>query len=190
MALVTKRNWKTLVFVNKEGEMTSRVCADCGELKSESDFGKMNNGIYGKRSDCFPCYYKKYEKSVIVRRHKHRAKKHGLPSSMTYELREKALAEQGYNCILSGEKNVVTEHLIPLSWGTGFGDTYGNIVFMSKALNSSKHNKNVFEWIKTQPQEYQDRFYNVLVPMMAERNDMTTEQYEEFVNNCYENRRV
>lgn len=184
--LITKRDWKMIVFVNENGEMTSRVCTKCGELKVANCFGSNGNR---KRPDCVDCHNETSRKTVSLRLHKHRAKKHGLPSTITLELREKAKAEQGYKCILSGSPDIVTEHITPLSWETGFGDTYGNVVFMTHELNVSKRDKNIFEWIKTQPKEYQERFYNVLVPMMAERNGMTSKEYEEFVNRSYENRR-
>lgn len=184
--LITKRNWKTIIFVNENGGMSSRVCTKCQKLRTAKEFGINSVGFDGKRPECIPCQNEKQGTTNAIRTHKFRAKKHGLPSTMTLELREKAKQEQGFKCILSGSKDIVTEHLVPLSWGTGFGDTYGNVIFMSQELNVSKGKKNIFEWIQTQPRDYQKRFYNVLLPMIAERNDMTTKEYETYVNKCYE----
>jgi hypothetical protein len=50
-------------------------------------------------------------------------------------------------------------------------------------LNYGKNNRNPFEWINSQPEEYQERFYGLLVPELAERNGMTV---EEFIYHVYE----
>ncbi|GIN62511.1 hypothetical protein J27TS8_25040 [Robertmurraya siralis] len=49
------------------------------------------------------------------------------------------------------------------------------------------NDKNMFEWIKHQHDFVKRRFYNILVPMMAERNGMTPKEYEAYVYSHYEN---
>ncbi|MCY8233691.1 hypothetical protein [Priestia endophytica] len=192
--LIINKQWRSFIFVNDGGEMTSRLCTKCKQLKSVNCFGKNKAGFAGKRPDCLSCMskykaegYKKdnYDKQSIIY-HRYRAKKHGLASTMTVELKRKALAEQGERCMLSHSEEIVVEHFIPLSWGTGLGDDYRNVVYMEKGLNASKGNKNPFIWIKSQPHDIQRRFYNELVPLLAERNGMTAKEYENFVNKCYE----
>lgn len=188
--LITKRGWETVIFLDDTGEMTSRICTKCKELKSASAFGRNKGLAYDKRSDCKACHNVTFRKAISIHNGKHRAKMYGLPSDMTQIVREKIKKQQDNKCILSGETEcLTTDHVIPLHWGTGYGDTYGNVVFMSKRLNSSKGKKNIFTWIKGQPDEYQANFHDVLVPMLAARNDMSVEEYEVFVNECYSNRK-
>lgn len=191
--MITQREWKTIIFVNNLGEMTSRVCTRCGELKVVKQFGKNTAGFGGRRPDCLPCMAKhkkdkriadNYENHTAIT-HRSRAKRYGLPSNMTVELREKAKQEQGYKCLLTHSENIETEHLIPISWGVGLGDTYENTIFMDVSLNRSKGKKNPFEWVKTQPHFIQRRFYNDLIPLLANRSGMTTKEYEVYVNDCY-----
>ena len=188
--LITKRGWETIIFLNDAGEMTSRVCTQCKELKVANSFGRNKGLAYGKRSNCKACHNAMHRPAISIRNGKRRAEMNGLPSSMTQSVREKILQQQGGKCILSGETESLTaDHVIPLRWGTGNGDTYDNVVFISKRLNSSKGSKNIFTWIKGQSDEYQAKFYNVFVPTLAERNDMSVEEYEVFVNDCYSNRK-
>lgn len=188
--LITKRGWETVIFLDDAGEMTSRICTKCKELKLARDFGSNKGLAYNKRSDCKACHNVTFRQATSIQNGKRRAKMNGLPSDMTQLVREKIKKRQGNKCILSGETEcLTTEHVIPLSWGTGFGDTYGNVVFMSKRLNSSKGKKNIFTWIKGQPDQYQANFYNALVPTLAARNDMSVEEYKVFVNECYSNRK-
>ncbi|WP_338779544.1 hypothetical protein [Metabacillus sp. FJAT-52054] len=105
---------------------------------------------------------------------------------MSLELLNKLKEEQGGHCVLSHSERVERDHFIPISWGTGLGDVYENVVYMEKGLNISKGNRHPFIWIKKQPHFVQRRFHNELVPMLAERNGMTAKEFEEYVTKCYE----
>src|SRR6478735_2262981 len=130
MTLITKKTWKTVIFTDENGALISRLCTDCGRLKGYESFDTMKNGFGGKRPDCSSCYRKKNIKTSIIRKNRYRAKQNGLSSTMTLEQLENARVEQGNKCLLIHSKNLVAEHLIPLSWGTGLGDDYRNIVYM------------------------------------------------------------
>jgi hypothetical protein len=184
--LITKRNWKTIVFVNDEGKMTSRVCSKCGRLWASVSYLNDKKGMVGKRADCKACYRKVNEKTLNLRKHRHRAKVNDLASTMTLEQRQKALGEQNGKCILTHMKdNLSVDHFTPLSWKTGLGDSYENIIYLDRNINISKGNRNPFSWIRTQDREIKKRFYNDLVPMLANRNDMTVKEFEEYVNDSF-----
>lgn len=184
--LLTKRDWKIIVFVDNDGKMKSRVCTSCGKLRLAESFLANVKGIGGKRPDCTACYMAKHEKTLVLRNNRYRSKLKGLPSDMTLEKIEKAKGEQAYKCILTeSAENLTTDHFMPLMWGTGLGDTFGNVSYISKGLNASKGYKNPFIWIRTQPREIKLRFFNKLVPMLAERNGLTPNEFEEYVNNEY-----
>lgn len=109
-----------------------------------------------------------------------------LPNTITPKLYKELLEFQNGECVISGiSENLHLEHFIPISWGVG-GTTAENCYYMDGSLNSSKHNRNPFQWIQTQSEDYQQRFNDVLVPMMAERNGMTVEEFEASVNEAHE----
>lgn len=198
--LVTKRGWETIVFLDESGEMKSRVCTSCLKLKTTSQFTtssmKTKMGASKYKAKCRSCSSKyvvnfnaKNKENVqkqYARNHNMRARKAGLPANMNVEERIKTLEEQGNKCILTGKtEDISTDHFVSLSWGTGLGNTYQNVIFLNNNINKSKGNRNPFIWIRTQPREIQLRFFNKLVPMLAERNGLTPYEFEEYVNNEY-----
>ena len=115
---------------------------------------------------------------------KRRAKRKSLPSTLSIKQKEHLPELQNHKCIISGiTDNLHLEHFIPISWGVG-GTTFENCYYLEGSLNISKGNRNPFEWIKTQPTEYQSNFHNKLVPMLAERNNMSVEEFTDYVYQC------
>jgi hypothetical protein len=130
-----------------------------------------------------------HEKPEVFRYHtqKRIALKHSLPSTLTIEQDALLLEIQKGKCFLSGaSEGLHLEHFIPISWGAG-GTTFENCYYMEGSLNNSKYNKNPFEWIKEQPEEYQQRFHEVLIPELAKRNGLTVEEFTAYVNKSHEN---
>ena len=119
-----------------------------------------------------------------------RAKKKALPADLTAKQWDKNMKYFNYSCALTGKKeNIHQEHFIPISILHG-GTTEENMYPMEGCLNVSKSNKNPFEWIKEQPEEYQNNFHNNLVPYMAKKNKMQVKEYEDFVYWCFANPRT
>ncbi|QWG60325.1 hypothetical protein [Bacillus mycoides] len=135
-------------------------------------------------------YYEENKELHYLYGHRRRTIERCLPTTLLVDMLEGMRFEQHNECILTrGTEELDLEHFIPLSIGQG-GTTYENCYYMDHYLNMSKHANNPFEWIKTQPSEYQDRFHSILVPMLAARNDMTVEEFTEYVNWCFENPRT
>jgi hypothetical protein len=124
--------------------------------------------------------------------HNRKALEKNLPATMTAELDELLLKEQGYKC-LSGATitpNTATlDHVIPITWGQG-GTTPENSLYLTFSVNSSKQDRNVFNWLELQPQTTQERFYTIFLPMIAERNGLTVDEYRDFVYWCEANKRT
>lgn len=134
-------------------------------------------------------YPEKRRESEQRRRHTRKAKLKNVTSDIDVMVYNRIKSLQFNRCLLTGEsENLHFEHFIPIS--VGGGNTFDNCYFMDGYLNSIKSDHNPFEWIKTQPDEYQDRFHSVLVPMLAARNDMTVEEFTEYVYWCFENPRT
>ena len=80
---------------------------------------------------------------------------------------------------------------MPISIGHG-GTTYGNMWPLCIRLNSSKHNKNIFDWFETNRQRLelsQDKF-DTLIKYLADANGKTVEEYRGYVYWCHENPRT
>lgn len=123
-------------------------------------------------------------KRLIAQRR--RARKRALPDTLTLEEMKRILDTFGHACALTGRKeNIHLDHFIPLHTGHG-GTMYNNMVPLCAELNASKGKKNPFEWIKTRPPEERLRFHSV-VNYLANLNNMSYEQYKEYVYSCFSN---
>ena len=168
-----------------------KQCTKCKEVEPTTNFYKNGTSPDGLDIYCKSCRkliqaesVKRNADKMLSKRHNERAKKLGLPAELTPSLVTYMKEEQQGRCILSGlEENLHFEHAVPLS--KGGGSTFENCYFISDYFNATMHDKNMFEWVKGQLNFVQRRFYNVFVPMMAERNGMTPKEYEAFVYSQY-----
>jgi hypothetical protein len=199
LGLTKKVRYGTTYYVNENEEVILKDCRECGTTRDIEEFTPNKNGMGGKHSKCFVCmnnyqtirgneYTREWQKNnpdkVIASTHNWRAKKLGLPAELTADTIKELREEQQGRCILSGlEDNLHLEHAVPLN--NGGGSTYENCYFINEYLNQSMKTTNMFEWVKGQYNFVQRRFYNVLVPMMADRNGMTPKEYEAFVYDQY-----
>ncbi|SDM71810.1 hypothetical protein SAMN04488137_1601 [Fictibacillus solisalsi] len=135
--------------------------------------------------------YMKVNREVVrARTLRRRARKKSLPDDLTAQQYKFILERFDYKCALSGQKLEVLDldHFIPLATGWG-GTTLGNMIPLSPSLNSSKQDRNPFEWIKRKDiQEVVslEKFQEV-VEYLAEINDMTPDEYKEYVDDCFAN---
>jgi len=132
----------------------------------------------------------RYNENARRRVQNRRSRKRQLPNTLTKEQDTKLLEIQNNKCLLTNEsKNLNLEHFIPISIGHG-GTTFENCYYMEGSLNQSKYNHNPFEWIQTQSEDVQKRFYCLLVPILAKRHGMSVKEFENYVNYCFENPRT
>lgn len=116
---------------------------------------------------------------------KRNARKRNLPS-------EDISSTSFEKCVLTGATdNVHIEHMIPLVWGHG-GTIPANCYAMEGSANKSKRNKNPFEWYESHGERYgiTSEAWNGLIEDMANRNGMTSEEFESFVYWCEANKRT
>lgn len=128
-------------------------------------------------------WQRKNKEKVLIYSLNRRAFRTSLPNTLTEEELEKTLKKFNYKCSLSDNEEYGLEHFIPLSWGFG-GTTFENIVPMNEKINSSKGNKNPFEWIKTRD-DIDKKKWNKLIKYLAKINDLTVEEYKNFVTDYY-----
>ncbi|PGZ62151.1 hypothetical protein COE58_10440 [Bacillus cereus] len=112
-----------------------------------------------------------------------------LPDTLTEEQLITVMEKYNGSCCLTGNKEDVTiDHVVPLFTGHG-GTIYENVLPLTRKLNSSKQEKNIFEWAELLHEYYgftMDRFYEV-IREVAERNNMTIEEYKTYYYSCFEN---
>jgi hypothetical protein len=117
------------------------------------------------------------------------ARKQTLPNTLTDEQLNEIMNHFGHSCALTGVKDVIQlDHVIPLSIGHG-GTIKGNIVPLESKLNKSKNASNIFEWFNQNSERLSldEIKFNGMVNYLAECNDMTVDQYREYVDWCFAN---
>lgn len=120
---------------------------------------------------------------------KRRARKRALPDTLTESEYAQTLAYFGNACALTGETNDLhREHAIPLAIGHG-GTIRENMYPMAGRLNLSKGDRNIFEWFEANRKRFklsQERF-DRLIEWLGKANDMTVEEYRDYVYWCHDN---
>ena len=134
-------------------------------------------------------YYKNNKEQFKINNQKRRTIEKALEHTLTKEQWTETLEHFNYSGALTGSDDIHLEHFIPLSSGHG-GTCIENCYPMNSTLNLSKNDSNPFEWIKIQPEDIQDNFYNVLVPYLADKNNMSVDEFTAYVNYCMEHKRT
>lgn len=132
--------------------------------------------------------YKEYaganRERLNITESRRRARKKGLPDTLTLEEMEKITKEFGGKCSICSEEYEHLDHFIPIATGCG-GTTYENIVPMCASCNISKGAKNPFVWAKQLSEKERERF-DGLVRYLSDINGIAAvEDYEAHVNNCF-----
>ncbi|GAB6558114.1 hypothetical protein bcgnr5378_06680 [Bacillus cereus] len=112
-----------------------------------------------------------------------------LPDTLTEEQLITVMKKYNGSCCLTGiNEDVTIDHVVPLFTGHG-GTIYENVIPLTRKLNSSKQEKNIFEWAELLHEYYgftMERFYEV-IQEVAERNNMTIDEYKTYYFSCFEN---
>lgn len=133
-------------------------------------------------------YYEENKDIFRVKNQRRRAREMALPGVWALKQKKEMLVYFDGKCALTGESDITQEHAIPLSIGHG-GTIHGNMWPLCSRLNSSKHNKNIFEWFEANRQRFElspERF-DRLIEWLAAANEMTVEEYRDYVYWCHAN---
>lgn len=128
---------------------------------------------------------------VCISHQKRRALKKSLPCSLTHIQKNEILRYFNGECALTGgTQDIHLDHVIPIRVGHG-GTIFQNIIPLSKDMNLSKSSSNIFEWFNANRERFnleQSRF-DALIEYLADINEMTVEEYRDYVYWCHENPR-
>ncbi|MEK4970667.1 hypothetical protein MKX29_23985 [Cytobacillus sp. FSL R7-0696] len=134
-------------------------------------------------------YYENNREKYYIYVARRLARKRSLPDTLTAEEYAKTLAYFGNACALTGETtDLHSEHAIPLAIGRG-GTIRENMYPMAGRLNLSKGDRNIFEWFEANRKRFklsQERF-DRLIEWLGKANDMTVEEYRDYVYWCHDN---
>ncbi|MCA1800720.1 MAG: hypothetical protein LC650_05450 [Actinobacteria bacterium] len=114
-----------------------------------------------------------------------RARKVGLPNDLTAEQTESIVKKFG-GCALTGDSSYHLDHVISLSLEVE-GTTLSNMLPLRGDLNSSKCNKNIFEWfesVRDREGLSQEKFDDAIRHLAALKG-MTADGYRKYVYECH-----
>jgi hypothetical protein len=164
--------------------------------ENRAHLSEYRRKYYQENQDYFSEYKRKHyqenRESYLIRNQKRRTRKHLLPENWTIEQKTETWSYFNNACVLTGvTDNIEEEHAIPLSIGHG-GTYHGNMYPMSKTLNISKLNRNIFEWFYANRERFNldEQRFNDLIQYLATLNGLTPEEYRQFVYWCHENPRT
>jgi hypothetical protein len=154
------------------------------------------NRVYSENNDYYSEYHRNWRISnpdkMSINSHKRRARKRALPANLTLDDQVTIIAYFNEGCALTGiQESIHWDHVIPLSTGYG-GTTHKNMIPLRDELNYSKNDANIFEWFATN----RDRFgleqtkFDALIEYLANINEMTIEEYRDYVYYCHDNPRT
>jgi hypothetical protein len=188
--------------------VAGKPCTKCKVWKPLADYAKRYNGLGGKGPDCRECraiynsenkeriaergreYHKNNPEMSSLKTHRRRARMMLLPDDFTSEQMQVTFEYFG-GCALTGDvSDVHWDHAIPIAVGWG-GTTCSNMIPLRSDLNLSKHDKNIFEWFEANRQRFnldQQRF-DRLIEWLGKANNMTVEEYRDYVYSCFKNKR-
>jgi len=158
--------------------------------KENSDSIKENKKKYRKENNYrikkyANEYYEENKLSKLIYIHDKRAIENNVQTGLTEEQIARTFGHFGNRCCLTGDECEI-DHVIPLSLGKA-GNVVENILPLNKKLNSSKGNKNLFDWffeVKDDLGLCETKFYKS-VEYIAKLNNMTVSEYKRYVDSNY-----
>lgn len=119
-----------------------------------------------------------------------RAREKALPVDINFGKMYVLVYERFKGCALTHETlNIHIDHFVPVSIGHG-GTIIENCIPLRADLNLSKSDNNPFEWYEAHKEDIDEDAWNELILYLAIHNDMTTEEFHEYVNWCFANKRT
>lgn len=129
-------------------------------IKNKEQISKWKSDYYYRNKEQIAIndkeYYQENKEVYKMRTQKYRAKKEKLPCTLSIEEWNKILEDFNSSCAYCGmseneslkeyKEKLHQEHFVPLSKGGGY--THNNIIVACKGCNSSKGDRDFFQWYK------------------------------------------
>lgn len=166
--------------------VTKFYCFEEQRLLINPEFSGFDYKDGGVASSIFKMGYHEQSNKHSVRR---QARRDALINDFSTDQEKATLSYFNGRCALTGKDVPLhVDHVLPLAVGHG-GTTLSNMLPIGQRLNSSKGAKNIFEWYE----ENGDRFdvvpelFAKAIEYLAELNEMTTQDYRDYVYECHAN---
>lgn len=114
-------------------------------------------------------------------------RKGALINDFTQEDRVEVLERFGGKCALTGKDVPIhLDHVIPLAVGHG-GTTKANMLPIWQRINTSKSDRNIFEWYKENGERFDvcPKKFEEAIEYLAELNEMSVAEYRDYVYECH-----
>lgn len=115
-----------------------------------------------------------------------RARLLNLPNTFTLKEKRATLRHFGGCALTSGPYDLHWDHVIPIAVGHA-GTTKGNMLPLRSYLNTSKNDRNIFDWFYANQSRFylsQSRF-DFTIAYLADLNGMTSAEYRDYVYECH-----
>jgi hypothetical protein len=166
-------------------------CNSCEEFTSLQGWYENSIRVWGLIHECPKCrreissrYNYNNPTKIFLLAQKRRAMASLLPGQFSKDEWTKVRSDYRWRCAITNQQNNISiDHFIPVITGQG-GTYYGNLIPLRKEINSSKRERNPFDWAKEK-----DYKIELVTLYLAEQNALTKSEYAEFVNWCFDNKR-
>lgn len=183
-----RRNWE---HENKEREYLRKrkwFIENAEKEKERKREWRQNNREHYRE---YSRNHRKENKEMYqIHSQRRRARKEELPDTLTEKELFDILDTFKDSCALSGVSEYHLDHVIPLATGHG-GTIYENMIPLRADLNISKKDRCIFDWFADNRERFglEQRKFDELIEYLADINDMTVEEYEDYVRWCHDNPR-
>ena len=160
---INLKNWK---IKNKEkiGKYMKKYSFDNKERERERVSVWRKENPNGRRD-----WYLKNIEGVKIKAHARRSKMRSLPSTLTAEQWVDVKKHFDHSCAYCGNKKPLEQdHFVPLTKDGEY--THNNIIPACKSCNSSKNNKDFFEWYSESKSYNKKREKNILDHLGYDKN--------------------
>ncbi len=189
-----KERSKYSEFRDRRKETNRKWRKDNKERITEKDrryYIKNRETILERSAKNYRNYYPENLNIFRLNGARRRARLHQLPDDLTHKQKARIIDHFRGACALSGDTgDSHLDHVIPISIGHG-GTIYENMIPLRSDLNISKGARNLFDWFADNRERFglEQRKFDELIEYLANINDMTTQEYEEYVRWCHDNPR-
>jgi hypothetical protein len=143
-----------------------------------------------KHKDRVQAYNKKYVAENLVKWREYELRKRTIKASLPHEVStQEVISIYGNACLLTGSTDIQVDHFIPISWGHG-GTYIGNVYPLDSLINNTKKARNPLDFFSELVDEgkISEEKFNSLVSHLAEQNNMSLEEFIDYVYWCEENK--
>lgn len=157
-----------------------------------SKWYKKNRGYskmyYAENKDKYRRWHVNNKDKKRLQALRRRARIKFVPWNWTEDTKELVLQEFGGGCALTQCSEYQMDHVIPIATGRG-GTVFGNMMPLRPDLNLSKGDTNLFEWFEGNCDHLNlsKGTFNNVIEILARQNNMSSDEYREYVAFCHEN---